>query len=201
LELLPTIERTARYQFRYIRCPNHRAECVAETCALAWKWFVRLYGRGKDAGHFVAVFARFASRAVKCGRRATGQESSRDVMSRAAQQRHGFQVSSLGSSVCWSHGRLYGAPQGQEMLDSLEERLHSNTQTPIPDQVAFRMDWPRFFHRLSRRDRQLATFLSLGNSAKAAADKFGVSPGRVTQLRQSWCRAWREFEEPDAVAC
>lgn len=76
-------------------------------------------------------------------------------------------------------------------MDAYEERLHENRRTPIPEQVAFRIDWPRFLRSLSRRDQRLATFLSLGNSAKQAADKFHLSPGRVTQIRQQWCREWR----------
>ena len=56
--------------------------------------------------------------------------------------------------------------------------------TPVPDQVQFRLDWPRFFATLSGRDRRLAAFLALGHSGRQAAGRFGLSPGRVTQLRQ-----------------
>jgi hypothetical protein len=43
---------------------------------------------------------------------------------------------------------------------------------------------------LSRRDRKLLKFRSLGHANKAAAAKFQLSPGRVTQLRKIWCREW-----------
>ena len=33
-------------------------------------------------------------------------------------------------------------------------------------------------------------YLSLGHGAKKAAAKFRLTPGRVTQLRQQWCREW-----------
>jgi hypothetical protein len=36
--------------------------------------------------------------------------------------------------------------------------------------------------------------LSLGQPAAKAADRFGLSPGRVTQLRQRWCQQWRAFQ-------
>jgi hypothetical protein len=68
-------------------------------------------------------------------------------------------------------------------MDAFEERLHENRRTPVPEQAAFRIDWTEFMRSLTDRDRRLATFLSLGNSAKTGADKFGVSQGRVTQLR------------------
>jgi len=37
-------------------------------------------------------------------------------------------------------------------------------------------------------------YLSLGHQGKKAASKFGVSPGRVTQLRQRWCHEWRRCQ-------
>jgi hypothetical protein len=40
-------------------------------------------------------------------------------------------------------------------------------------------------------------YLSLGHSAKKAAAKFGLSAGRVTQLRQAWCRKWRTGQGDD----
>jgi hypothetical protein len=48
---------------------------------------------------------------------------------------------------------------------------------------------------LGRRDRRLAHFLSLGNSAKDAARKFKLSTGRITQLRQQWCREWHALHD------
>jgi len=66
-------------------------------------------------------------------------------------------------------------------------------RTPPPDAAAFRIDFPRFLGGMSERDRALAMFLSLGHSATRAADKFGLSCGRVTQLRQQWHENWRRF--------
>jgi hypothetical protein len=43
----------------------------------------------------------------------------------------------------------------------------------------------------------MAHFLSLGNSAKAAARRFKLSPGRVTQLRQRWCRDWYALHDEE----
>ena len=46
------------------------------------------------------------------------------------------------------------------MQDAFEERLQDNRTTPVPDQVAFRVDWPQFFTSLTTRDQQMAEFLS-----------------------------------------
>ena len=70
LELLPRIETHARIYFGHIKCPDIRAEKIAETVALAWRWFIRLAERGKNISGFVTTFISFAARAVKCGRRA-----------------------------------------------------------------------------------------------------------------------------------
>ena len=39
LMMLPRIETHAKVYFRYIRCADKRADQIAETIALAWKWF------------------------------------------------------------------------------------------------------------------------------------------------------------------
>jgi hypothetical protein len=68
--------------------------------------------------------------------------------------------------------------------------LQDNTRSLVPDQAAFRIDFAAFLRELTPRDRDLALFLSLGNSAKQAAAKFRLSPGRVTPLRVGWGQEW-----------
>lgn len=199
LALLPKIETHARIAFRHITCPDTRTENVAETVALAWKWFLRLNERGKDVTLFPTAFAALAAKSVKSGRRLCGQEKAKDVLSRTAQRRHGFVVGSLPSFPRITRGRRLARPRGPRMRDVVEEQLRDNTDSPIPDQVAFRIDWPRFFDSLPERDRELAAFLALGHSAQHAAAQFGLSPGRVTQLRQGWCRDWRHSQDPGLI--
>ena len=62
LEILPRVETHARIHFRHLRCPGRRDDAVAETVAVAWKWFLRAAERGKDV-------AGFASAAGLAGRR------------------------------------------------------------------------------------------------------------------------------------
>ena len=40
LSILPRIEVHARVCFRWIKCPDKRDDAIAETVAVAWKWFV-----------------------------------------------------------------------------------------------------------------------------------------------------------------
>lgn len=154
--ILPRIQLHAEIYFRHVKCPDQRADLIAEVLALAWKWFRRLAERGKDATEFPSALASFAARAARTGRRVCGQEKAKDVLSPQAQQRCGFKVESLPTSTATSQENLYGTFRGQEKLDEFEERLQDNTLTPVPDQVAFRIDWPRFFRQLTCRDRELA---------------------------------------------
>jgi hypothetical protein len=193
LALLPKVEAHARIYFRGVRRPGARADRVAEAVALAWKWYVRLAERGKDPRGFPAAFAALAARAAGCGRGVCVRGRARDALNSAAQRRHGFTVSPLPPARAGLDSPC-SDPRGQGDRDALEERLCDNTLTPVPDQAAFRIDWPRFLGSLPRRDRALAQFLALGHKALEASRRFGLSPGRVTQLRQGWCRRWRAYQ-------
>src|SRR6185436_14103918 len=81
LTLLPRIERHGRVFFRGVRCPVRKADLIAETVALCWKWIVRLAERGKDGFLFPMRLASYAAQAVKSGRRLCGQLKARDALS------------------------------------------------------------------------------------------------------------------------
>ena len=46
---------------------------------------------------------------------------------------------------------LYGTASGQRHLDTFEERLQDNRQSPVPDQAAFRLDFPAWLRTAVRR--------------------------------------------------
>ena len=180
LALLLRIEAHAQIYFRDVRCSSTRADRIAEAVALAWKWFVRLAKRGKDAALFVSALAKFAVKAVRCGRRLTGMEKAKDVMNRQTQQRRGFAVEKL--------------PEFSTMSDNpLTEALADNTVTPPPDAAAFRVDFPRWLASLPRRDRRVAKVLMIGERTLDTAHRFKMSPARVSQLRRELCQDWARF--------
>jgi len=199
LRILPRIERHARIYFRDVPCMAQRQDRIAETVALSWAWYRRLRLQGKDATPFVSTLARYAARAVRCGRKLTGQEQTTDVLSCVAQMRDGFKVESLPASTRTSLENIYSEVHGQQKRDAWEERLRDNRLTPVPDQASFRLAYPQWVRSLGPRDRRLAHFLSLGNSAKQAAQTFKLSPGRITQLRQQWCRDWHALHDEEAT--
>jgi hypothetical protein len=194
---VPRIESHGQVAFRGVRCPQRRADCIAEMVALCWLWFLRLVQRGKDPLGFPVVLASYAARQVKCGRGLCGQEKGRDALSGLAQRRHGFQVMALPHSAT-SYDRL-GAVGGQRKQDALEELLHDNAQTPVPEQVCFRLDFPAWRRTHARRTRRLMDDMMLGERTGDLARKYGLSPGRISQLRRDLHNDWRRFQgEPVA---
>jgi len=180
LAIRPRILVHARIYFRHVRCGGRKADAIAETVALAWKWFVRLARRGKDARRFPSVLASFAARAVRSGRRLCGQERSKDVLSPVAQQRHGFSVSKLPDF-------------STESSNPLAEALADNRRSPVPDQVQFRIDFPAWRRTQSRRDRRIIHAMTLGERTSDLAQQFRLSPARISQLRREFCADWERF--------
>lgn len=180
LALVPRIETHARIYFRHVRCLDKRADLVADTVALAWTWYRRLVERGKDVAHFKMAFIFLVTRAVKSGRRLTGQEKAKDVLSPSAQKRHGFAVATLPS-----HSTLNGTP--------VEEALRDNTRSEVPDQVCFRIDFADWLASLTDRDRRIVMDMAVGERTRHLAHKYGVSPGRVSQKRREFQQDWTAF--------
>jgi hypothetical protein len=180
LEILPRIELHGRIYFRFLRSSQQKEEALAEMAALAWKWFQRLVERGKDPTRFPSALATFAARAVKSGRRLCGQERTKDALSPQAQQRHGFLVSRIPD-----YSTLEGNP--------FDEALRDNVQTPVPDQVAFRIDFPAWLRRLGQRNRRVAEEMALGNQTMDMAKKYGLSSARISQLRRELHADWMRF--------
>jgi hypothetical protein len=180
LGIRPRIERHARVYFRHVRCQFRKQDFIAEVVALSWKWFKRLAQKGKDGTRFAAALASYAARAVNSGRRVTGQLKPRDVLSELAQQRHGFFVGKL--------------PDFSTLTENpLAEALIDNTRSEVPEQVAFRLDFPRWRRSRSRRDRRLIDDMLLGHRTLDLSKKHRLSPARISQLRREFRDDWRMF--------
>jgi hypothetical protein len=180
LALLPRISLHARVCFRHLKCPHQKEDAIAEAIALAWKWYVRLQERGKDAAGFPSVLAVFAVRRVRSWRRLCSKESSKDVLTRSAQVRHGFTVAPL--------------PTGSRLGDNVfDQAIQDNMQTPVPEQVCFRCDFPSWQGTRSERDRRLIDDLMIGERTGDVARKHGLSPARIAQMRREFHDDWERF--------
>lgn len=182
LSIHPAVERHARFAFRHVRSHHDREDAVAETVAVAWAWYVRLARQGKDASAFPTALASFASRHVRSGRRLCGAQSTRDALSPTARLRRGFGVEQLPDNVI--QGR---SPWQEALLD--------NTQSPVPEQVIFRVDFPAWLLTLTDRDHCVAEQMAVGHRTIDLATSFGMSPARVSQLRRQFYQSWQRFQE------
>jgi hypothetical protein len=192
LGLVPTIERRVRFALRH-RDAVDREEGVAECVATAFAAQARLAARGRDAvREFPEALVGYAVLSAKAGR-LLGKTSSTDVLAALARRRRGFRVESLS---CLAARETKGR---SDRLGRFDDRLQDNTRTAVPEQVAFRIDFPAFLRRLSPRDRALVEFLALGHSGRAAAGRFGLTAGRVSQLRRIWLDRWQQ-SQGDIVA-
>jgi DNA-directed RNA polymerase specialized sigma24 family protein len=180
LAILPRIELHAGVYFRHIKCPHKKEDYIQETVSLAWKYFVRVTERGKDPLAFVSRIATFAALHAKSGRHVCGQEKAKDVLSPLAQRRHSFTVSRLPDGGS-RHGNLF------------DEALADNTVSPIPEQVAFRIDFPAWLASWDERRRHIILDMTQGNRTLDLAERYGCSPARISQLRREFHQDWNRF--------
>jgi hypothetical protein len=185
--ILPRVVAHGRVYFRHLRSAELREEYTAEMAALAWAWHLRLAERGRDAAQFPSAIAKFAARAVRSGRKLAGTDRANDVLSSVAQRWRGFRVGAL--------------PEVSTLSDNpLAEALHDNTQTPPDEQCAFRIDFPAWRATHTERDRGIIDALLVGGRTLEVAGKYGLSPGRVSQLRREFLTDWRRYcDEPPQV--
>jgi len=180
VDALTRILRIARFRFRHLRCSDSREDAICETVALCWIWYSTLIRKGRKPDEFIGALARYGARAVSSGRRACGQERANDVLSRRCQQRRQLQVYSL-PNVFIPHENVF------------EDALCDNTQTPVPDQVQFRCDFPTWEQRLPLAKQRLVRGLALGHRTKDLAAEFELSEARISQLRKEFSADYTAF--------
>lgn len=181
--LLPVILQYVAPAFQKLR-PEAKAEAVQEAIANAYVAYARLVERGKESLAFATVLARYAVSQVRTGRQVGGRLNIQDVSSGYAQYRKQFRLERLdqydSKEGCW------------------QEAVVEDYRTPVADQVSFRIDFPAWLNSLPRRDRKIAQSLAAGQSTSEVARLFGLSLGRVSQLRRELQRSWWAFHGEEA---
>jgi hypothetical protein len=185
LGVLPRVAAVARFAFRHVRCPDTRADRVAEAVALAWKKFLLLSARGKDPTTFATTPATRCCQSVRAGRRLVRAERSKDVLSPVARTRHGFRVATLPQRE-----RALGGPR---LPDDLRDALCDDPRGWAPDRAAFRIDFLAWRAGLGRRHRRVLDALAAGGRTAEVAAAFLVSPWRVSQMRREFEQSWKAF--------
>jgi hypothetical protein len=190
LSVLPAVELHAQIQFRRLRA-EQREEAIQEAIASACVSYQILASKGRLHDAHPGTLATFAVNFVRNGRHVGGkQDAAQDVMSSVGRRRHGVRL------VHFDRQRGQGQTEGWKQL-VVADRKH-----PVPDIAAFRIDFSQWLKTLMRRDRMIIGAMVAGEGTFAVADRFGLSAGRVSQLRRRYEREWRVFqgEVPRGVA-
>jgi hypothetical protein len=178
LSILPRIERSARIAFRTLRA-DVRDDAVCEVIANCLSAYHRLYERSQLHRAFASPLVRYAVAQYHAGRRVGTSQCGRDLYGLRASKDGQFQFRSIGTPV----------EQRQEWMECLTD----NRRTPVPEQAHFRIEFPRWLRTQTRRNRQIAERLSLGYSTAEVAQRFKVSPGRISQIRRELHDSWQAF--------
>ena len=144
LKMLPAIVRHANIAFRFMPA-EPREEAVAEVTAMCWAAFSRLVERGKQEVASPTALSRYAVAQFRDGRRATGRQSPRDVMSSSAQRRKGFGVEPL---------KQFDADD-----ETWQEIVEDKRATPAEIAIT-RIDFASWLKMLPRRSRKIALMLA-----------------------------------------
>jgi hypothetical protein len=185
LNVLPAVQTHAQIQFRRLPAEK-REQAIQEAIASACVSYQLLAAQGKLHVARPGTLAMYAVNFVRNGRHIGGsQDAAKDAMSPAAQRRHHFKTASYDR---------FEREVGEWRQVAIEDR-----KTPIPDLAAFRIDFATWLKTITRRDRRIILTLAGGERTSAAANRFGISPARVSQLRRKYEQLWRAFQGEPAT--
>jgi hypothetical protein len=182
--MLPVIESHAKVAFRHLD-RDARAEAVQEVVCNCCQAYARLVELGKTDVAFPSVLARFGISQVKEGRKVGGRRNCRNVLSEYCQRRKNFVLERL------DH---YDSTE-RAWTDILVEDRHAGPA----ETAVIRIDFAAWLQFLPRRLRKIANFLSNGETTSAAARRFRVSKGRISQIRKELFLAWHRFQGEDSA--
>ncbi len=182
LEILPKIRSYARFVFCNLKGDAYD-EAVQECVANAFVAFKALVRRGRQDLVYPTVLARYAVAQIRSGRKVGSRRSVRDVLSSYARHRKGFSLESLDR---------FDIKDGQWLEICVEDH-----RTSVADQAAFRIDFPDWLKSLTSIKRKIALYLAVNHSTSEAAQRFRLSPGRISQLRRELVDSWQAFHGDD----
>ena len=181
LRIYSQLEQYASIAFQHLTA-EAREDAITEVIANCLVAYQRLHERAELQRARPGALLGFAVLQYWDGRRVGTSQNSRDVMSPLARRKDQYEICSLGTPG--------------EQIGGWLECLIDDTQTPVPDQVSFRIDYPRWLQLQTPRDRQIAQKLSQGYTTQQVAREYRLSPARVSQLRRELAESWEDFHQP-----
>ena len=177
--LLPEIERRLRRAFRQLDA-EAREDSIEEALVHSLLGYSRLHEQGRAAAASPSSLAWYAVLQVKRGRPAVGRMNGQEPLSRYAQLGKGSQIEQIQST--W--------------IDTLVV----DKRATVVDQVAAKMDVGAWFGTLTQRNQEIAKDLACGFTTSEVAAKYGVTAGRISQLRRKLAESWAAFQQEAASA-
>ncbi len=182
LAMLPAITRYASVAFRDLR-PEAKREAVQEVIANCFVAFRRLHELDKLDLAYPSVLARFGVAQVRSGRKVGSKLNVNDVTSSYAQRQKRFRVVRL--------------DRFSQVEGFWRESLVEDRRTGPAETAAMRIDFAEWLRQLPERKRQIAEALGSGDTTGAVAERFNISPGRVSQMRRELHESWITFHGED----
>jgi hypothetical protein len=174
VDMLPEIRKWVRLAFRQLN-PEAREDAIEEGIIHSLLSYSRLHSKGRAEKANASSLAWYAVLAVKRGRPAVGRMNAKEPLSR---------YSHVSSGVRFER-------QNSEWIDKLVE----DKRASVPDQVAAKLDVRAWFATLTKRMNQIAKDLAFGCSTNEVAQKYGVTAGRISQLRRMLEDSWAAFQQ------
>jgi DNA-binding CsgD family transcriptional regulator len=173
LAMLPGIEARLRMTFRYLGT-DRRDESISEAIAHSLFAYVRLYERGRADVATASTLAFYSSRQVKRGRPAVGRVNSKEPFSLYAQLGHNIKV--------------------EQLTTNWIDVMVMDKRASVVELVAAKLDVAAWFSSLPQRTKQIAKDLAFGCSTSEVARKYGITSGRISQLRRTLEVSWTVFQ-------
>jgi hypothetical protein len=177
--MLPEIEQKLRLAFCRLD-PEAREDAIEEGVVHSLLAYVRLDEQGRAEVATASSLAWYSSRHVKRGRPAAGRMNGKEPLSRYGQISNDIEVER----------------QTGNWIDTLVE----DKRAAVVDQVAAKMDVGAWFATLTKRMKEIAKDLAFGCSTSEVAKKYGVTAGRISQLRRVLEESWAAFQQEAVVA-
>ena len=173
LAMLAEIKQRLRLEFWQLG-PEAREDAIEEAIVHSLLSYCRLHEQGRAEVATPMSLAWYSARQIKRGRPSVGSMNSKEPLSRYAQIGNGIQVEPLGSN--W--------------MDAMVE----DKKAAVPDQVAAKIDVAAWFATLTERMTGIAKDLAFGFSTSEVARKYGLSAGRISQVRRILEESWTTFQ-------
>jgi hypothetical protein len=179
LAMLPAICRQANMALRQLR-GEFRDEMIQEVIANTFLAWVRLVKQGREQVARPTPLTNYALRQVRAGRRTGCRLNGQDVLSPYARRIRNLTIERLDQRI--------------DLTDDWNQQLIEDRTAGPAETAAARLDVQAWFRTLSSRNRRIAKALAKGETTCAAARQFGLSPGRISQLRAWFQWRWERFQ-------